>query len=201
MLEHLFGSKTRLKLLYLFYSYPERAFFVREISRQSGVQLNAVRREIANLAKIGIVKQVSADQAKTEEIGTERSKYFQLESNFVLWSELKSLLFRAHLLEEQDLIARIKKRAGEVKFLLLTGIFTGEKDIGTDLLLVGKIKPVSIMRLIKEFEKTLGRSIRYTVMDGKEFSERREIGDKFLYSLLEAKHLIAIDEYGLTKTY
>lgn len=201
MLEHLFGSKTRLKLLYLFFSYPERAFFVREISRQSGVQLNAVRREIANLGKIGIVRQVSSAEAKTEEIGTERSKYFQLEPDFVLLAELKSLLFRAHLLEEQDLIEKIKKRAGEIKFLLLTGIFTGEKNAGTDLLLVGKVKPVTMMRLIKEFEKTLGRPIRYTMMDGKEFGERREIGDKFLYGLLETKHLVAIDEYGLTKSY
>src|SRR5688572_7234743 len=55
MVEQLFGSKTRVKLLQLFYSNPNRAFYVREITRKIDEQINSVRRELANLLSIGII--------------------------------------------------------------------------------------------------------------------------------------------------
>src|ERR1700760_3352624 len=55
MIEQLFGSKTRVKLLHLFYSNPSRAFYVREITRKVDEQINSVRRELANLLNIGII--------------------------------------------------------------------------------------------------------------------------------------------------
>lgn len=57
--EHLFGSKTRVKLLSLFYNNPERPFYVREITRKVNEQINSVRRELQNLLNIGIVKSVN----------------------------------------------------------------------------------------------------------------------------------------------
>src|SRR5690349_3129761 len=55
MIEQLFGSKTRVKLLQLFYSNPNRSFYVREITRKIDEQINSVRRELANLLSIGII--------------------------------------------------------------------------------------------------------------------------------------------------
>src|SRR6185437_14467671 len=55
MIEQLFGSKTRVKLLQLFYSNPNRSFFVREITRKIDEQINSVRRELSNLQNIGII--------------------------------------------------------------------------------------------------------------------------------------------------
>src|SRR5579862_4003601 len=55
MIDQLFGSKTRVKLLQLFYSNPNRAFYVREITRKIDEQINSVRRELANLLSIGII--------------------------------------------------------------------------------------------------------------------------------------------------
>ena len=80
--------------------------------------------------------------------------------------------------------------------MLLTGFFT-QADVGTDMLLVGEIKPVPLAKAIRDFEKFLNRPIRYTVMDEKEFLERREIGDKFLYSIFESKHVLSNDEIGI----
>src|SRR5882724_3812273 len=55
MVEQLFGSKTRVKLLQLFYSNPNRAFYVREITRKIDEQINSVRRELSNLLSVGII--------------------------------------------------------------------------------------------------------------------------------------------------
>src|SRR6476646_6024673 len=55
MVEQLFGSKTRVKLLSLFFNNPGRPFYVREITRKIDEQINSVRRELANLLSVGLV--------------------------------------------------------------------------------------------------------------------------------------------------
>src|SRR3989337_1444166 len=55
MFEQLFGSKTRVKLLKLFFTNLNRSFYVREITRKIDEQINSVRRELSNLLSIGII--------------------------------------------------------------------------------------------------------------------------------------------------
>ena len=70
----------------------------------------------------------------------------------------------------------------------MTGKFTGVEDAATDILLVGKLKPRSVSSLVNKYEKELGFEIRYTLMSEKEFRERRNVMDKFLYSVFETGH-------------
>lgn len=198
MLEHFFGSKTRLLLLKIFFRSPDQAFYARELSRLTGMQLNAVRREIANLAGIGLIAKAHFDEvALHAAVGTGRSKYYRLDPGSLLYPELKALLLKAEIGEERQLVEMLKNKAGRVKLLLLTGIFLQEKEVDTDILIVGKIKPLTVAKLIKAYENELGKVVRYTIFDEKEFRDRREIGDKFLYGLFEAKHLSVVDEYHL----
>ena len=55
-LEKLFGSKTRAKLLGLFFENPDKSYYVREITRVIEEQINSVRRELTNLNALGLVK-------------------------------------------------------------------------------------------------------------------------------------------------
>lgn len=196
MLEQLFGSKTRVKLLFIFFQFPERSFFVREIARLANVQLNAIRRELANLEDLGLIIPVSINDAadSAETVGTGRSKYYKLNGASLLFFELKSLLLKAQMLQEQELVEVLKQKAGKLKLLILTGNFTGAQDVETDVLMVGEARPMVVAKIISEFEKNLGKSVRYTILSEKEFAERREIGDKFLYSIFESKHMTIIDE-------
>ena len=59
--EKLFGSKTRAKLLNLFFENPGKSFYVREITRVIDEQINSVRRELSNLEGIGVVKNETYD--------------------------------------------------------------------------------------------------------------------------------------------
>lgn len=193
MLEHLFGSTTRVKLLQLFFSSPQRSFFMRELARLTEVQLNAVRRELANLEKLQIIIPAKAGESAVEEVGTERSKYYKLNLKFFLFEELKALLVKAKVLEEQSFIDDILKRGGNIKLFLLSGSFVGDDDAPTDMLIVGDVKNSVLSRQIRDLEKFLGRQLRYTIMEEKEFLDRREIGDKFLYSIFEAKNTVIAD--------
>jgi hypothetical protein len=61
MIDALFGSKTRVKLLHLFLNNPDKSFYVREITRLIDEQINSVRRELSNMLSVGIIVSDSAD--------------------------------------------------------------------------------------------------------------------------------------------
>ena len=81
MFEQLVGSKTRVKLLSLFYNNPERPFYVREITRKIDEQINSVRRELQNLLNIGIVHSVSQSNRL----------YYKVNPKYKFHNELQSI--------------------------------------------------------------------------------------------------------------
>ena len=60
-IEKLFGSKTRAKLLNLFFENTNKSYYVREITRVIEEQINSVRRELLNLESIGVIKNETFD--------------------------------------------------------------------------------------------------------------------------------------------
>lgn len=196
MLEHLFGSKTRVKLLQLLLNNTDKYFYVREMARLIDIQLNAVRREIENLEKVGLIKSVIPEK-KEFEVTPHQCKYYQIDTVSLLYPEFRDLFSKAQIIEEREFINELNKKGGKIKFMLLTGCFTGDLKAESDMLLVGDLKGLIITKIVKKFETSVNREIRYTLMSEAEFTDRREVGDRFLYSLLEAKNLIAVDEYRL----
>lgn len=186
MLEHLFGSRTRAKLLRLLLTNPGQSFFVREVCRKLGEHMNSVRRELINLAKLDIVKEVKAD----------RKKYYQANTDFVLYPELQSLLSKAHIMLQRDLLENIRK-AGTVKLLVLTGFFTGMPDTLTDMLIVGKVNRRKFRRMLGVFQTHFDQPIRYTIMTSHEFEYRNDLTDRFLYHILENKKIVIVDRFNL----
>ncbi|HUY53510.1 MAG TPA: transcriptional regulator, partial [Candidatus Dormibacteraeota bacterium] len=80
MVEQLFGSKTRVKLLQLFYGNVNRAFYVREITRKIDEQINSVRRELANLLSIGIITSNTSNNKLYYEVDQKYQYYNPLSS-------------------------------------------------------------------------------------------------------------------------
>lgn len=199
MLEHFFGSKTRLKLLRLFFRSPEQSFFVRELSRITNIQLNAVRREIANLERLTIVQQVPAHEVVSRELEVSgRSKFYRLHRESVLYPELNALLLKGEALEEQAFVRDITERGGDIQLFILTGLFTGDSEAPTDMLIVGVVKPVALSKIIRAYEAERGQTLRYTLLSPTEFKDRREIGDKFLYGVFETKHIKVVNKYHIS---
>ncbi|TSC77098.1 MAG: hypothetical protein G01um101431_281 [Parcubacteria group bacterium Gr01-1014_31] len=203
MLEHLFGSTTRVKLLQRFLNNPEQPYYLRELARAIHVQLNSVRREVANLESIGIISPMlspsvlpgskeAAKPARKVRVRKQLKKFYLANSSFLLYPELKALLVKAQLLVEQKLIERIKNIAS-VQLLVLTGMFVGLEGFSTDLLLVGTVNRKRLARLMGQFERELDHPINYTVMTVAEFRYRHNITDKFLYTILENKKIVVID--------
>ncbi|MBT3539454.1 hypothetical protein HOF40_01415 [Candidatus Parcubacteria bacterium] len=202
MLEQLFGSKTRLKILRVFFREPGQSFFVRELSRQVGVQINAVRRELDLLLRLDIIQEKEEKEKKAEDTDSGKAgaglrKYYQLNSESIIYSELQALLLKDNIIGQKEFIKELEQKSGDVKLLVLTGEFTGTTKAPTDILIVGKIKPRSLSKIIEQYEKELGFDIRYTVMSDDEFADRRYVMDKFVYGVFEADHLKVVNKLGV----
>ena len=192
MLEHLFGSKTRLRLLKTFFRDPLKAYYVRELTRMLDVQINAIRRELELLVRAGLIAEKKGNAAA--EGSAQLRKYYGLNTESILYPELQALLIKAQTMGEEKFVNELKEKAGDIRLLLLTGRFTGDKRALSDVLLVGAIKELILERLMKEYEEEFGTTVNYTIMTEKEFLDRRQVMDKFLYSLFEAKHVLAVDK-------
>ena len=197
MLEHLFGSKTRLKLLKTFFRRSDSAFFVRELTRLLDAQINAIRRELDLLIKSGLVKEVKMPDNKKMEGNSRLRKYYALDKESILYPEMQALLIKAQVLGEQKFTREIIEKAGDIKLFVLAGQFTGDKNTPSDILLVGKIKEITAMKIIKNYEKEFGFEIRYTLMTESEFSDRRHVMDKFLFSMFEAGHIKVVNKFDV----
>lgn len=194
MLEHLFGSKTRVKLLRILYHSPERLWFVRELTRALEVQINAVRRELETLLTIGLVKTMEKKESSPDSAaGAALRKYYGLDVNCVLYQELQALLIKEQIMSEQEFVANLQIKAGDIKLLLLSGRFTHDDRSPSDLLIVGNIKERAVENLVNKYEKDFGFPIRYTVMPEGEFHDRRYVMDKFIFSVFEANHVKVIN--------
>ena len=194
MLEQLFGSKTRTKLLIFFLINNNKSYYIRELTRILDSQINSIRREIENLENFGILSETKKDHAQKDKKMRQQRKYFRVNTNFILYNELKSLILKSQLMSRENLIKKIIKN-GNISYLALTGFFVGSDDSPTDILIVGNINKKIAGKIISKLEKELNRNINYTIISKTEFFYRKDITDKFLYNILEGKKIVVVDKF------
>lgn len=200
MLEQLFGSKTRVKLLRALYRDPDKAFFVRELTRVLDAQINAVRREIEQLASVGLLLESEEKQSAEEQIkaGSSLRKYYKLNKDCLIYNELLALLLKEQLAGEEEFVRDLQAgKVGDIDFLLMTGRFTHDETAPSDVFIVGTVKEKALAKLVADYEHSFNFPIRYTVMDKQEFFDRRYVMDKFVFSMFEAKHVKVINKFDL----
>ncbi|HSW99253.1 MAG TPA: transcriptional regulator [Candidatus Saccharimonadales bacterium] len=209
MIEQLFGSKTRVKLLQLFYSNPNRSFYVREITRKIDEQINSVRRELANLLSIGIIASDTTNNRLYYEVNQSYEYYEPLRLIFGQGGSApaepaaeagesaaptkKSVAVGGTTNAERDKI----KALGNVEVALYTGQFTRDESSGIDALIVGDVNQHALQKFMAELESQEGKEIRYTVMPAQEFNYRMQIKDRFISTVLTAKKQVLIDKNGI----
>jgi predicted transcriptional regulator len=85
MLEALFTSRVRVKLLTLFMTNITERFYGRDLAQRLGEHFNAVWQELRNLEEVGLVK--AEEEA--------RRKYYTVNTAFPLYPELRALVLKA----------------------------------------------------------------------------------------------------------
>ena len=183
MLEALIPSKARVKLLTLFLLNPESEFYIREIVRMTGENINGVRRELANLESFGLL------------VGRRRGnqQYFTVNRDFFLYTDLQQLVLKT------EGVARVIREnlssLQNIECMFVYGSFAkgtagGRSDI--DLFIVGDVNEEVLIPLVHTGERAINREINYTLMRGSEFAQRRETGDPFVKNVMGERKIMII---------
>ncbi|MBQ9019959.1 transcriptional regulator [Candidatus Saccharibacteria bacterium] len=185
--EKLFGSKTRTKLLALFFENTEKSYYVREITRVIGEQINSVRRELLNLDSIGIIKNETYDNKVYYSANTKHPFCRPLMEMFTT---------KVDVVKDKDIrrgtwseYTKAIKRY--LKVLIVTNRQPAED--GIDLLIVGNDKTKKLTHWAEMIEKKKGRPLNYVIMSTDDFLYRQSVKDRFIADIMEMEISDIID--------
>lgn len=186
MLEELFVSKVRVKILKLFLSsVQESLYHVREIVRRVDEEINAVRRELARMEKYGMV--ISEWRANR--------RLYRFRRDYLFYKELLSLVAKTAGLGGN--LIKEKGKLGKVKFVFLSTKFvkgspTSSDDV--DLLVVGSIVLPELQAIISDEQAKRESEINYSFMDEAEFKFRVRRRDPFILRVLVQPKIMLIGD-------
>lgn len=178
-------SKVRVKLLTIFLTHPTEMYYIRELTRTVGEEINAVRRELLHLQSHGILK--------SENRGNRL--YYTVNKQYGFYKELLCMVSKVTGLGAA--IIKSAPKLGHVKYAFLSGRFARvmpRASGGVDLVLVGDLVMPQLTDLIKEQEAKLSREINYTVMTIEELSYRKTHSDPFIARILSASRVMLIGD-------
>ncbi len=200
MIEQLFGSKTRVKLLQLFYSNPNRSFYVREITRKIDEQINSVRRELANLLNVGIITSDTSNNKVYYEVNQKYDFYPPLQEIFgggTPKARRATKVAGKAVADPQPNESADLKALGNVEIAALMGQFTRDESSGIDVLIVGNVNQNALTKYVTDLEQQEGKDLRYTVFSLEDFTYRSQIKDRFMSNVLRSKKQVLLDKPGL----
>jgi hypothetical protein len=194
LIDALFGSKTRVKLLHLFLNNPGKAFYVREITRLIDEQINSVRRELANMLSVGIITSNTADNKLYYEINQRYEHYVPLRAIFAD-DHVEPVTSSQVATTWQDIITALPG----VRLILAAGVLVRGSTSSVDILLVGETPSAKVKQAMKEVEREEGRELNYSVLNYDDFYYRLSVRDKFITEILNGKHSVLLDADNILK--
>jgi len=195
MIDKLFGSKTRVKLMHLFLNHPGQSFYVREITRLIDEQINSVRRELSNMLEVGVITSDTADNKLYYEVNQRYEFYSALRAIFAgetINVGKPTLTTDENAVNQQYLSAIAGISA--LRLAIIAGVLVRGSTSTVDVLLVGQLPAAKVKATMSIIEKQEGREINYTVMSYDDFYYRLSVRDKFIIEILNSKHAVAIDK-------
>lgn len=191
MIDALFGSKTRVKLLHLFLSNPGKSFYVREITRLIDEQINSVRRELANMLDVGIIVSDSA----------ENKLYYSVNQQYEFFGPFKQIFAsdegvkkssRSSKKESLPWQSDLQKLPG-LRLAVAAGVLVRGSASQVDLLIVGNVPSNRLSTLIKKIEKIEGRELNYSTMSYDDFYYRLSVRDRFITEIIGGTCSVLVD--------
>ena len=176
-------SRVRVKVMQLFFSHTDEMYYVREITRATKEEINAVRRELSRMMEAGVLK--------NEERGNR--VYYYLNKKYTFYPELVRMVAKSTGIGQK--LRKLKKKLGELNYVMFSGEFVNGKAARhgqVDVLVIGEVVLAELAQLVKEQQEKLGREINYTVLPLAEFEFRKTRRDPFIMDVLYGTHVMVI---------
>lgn len=185
MLADFIVSRVRVKILQLFFLSPGKIFHVRDIVRRTDEEINAVRRELAHLEKVGLMnKERRANRL-----------FYALRRDYSLYFDLLELIVKTSGLGGN--ILKNKVKLGRIKFAMISGKFARglpRNGNDVDLLVVGKVVIPELSQIVRQEETRRESELNYTVMTEEEFDFRKKRRDPFVLDVLKGSRIMIIGD-------
>ncbi|MFZ1075354.1 MAG: hypothetical protein WAN50_03195 [Minisyncoccia bacterium] len=186
-LAKLFGSTARLKTIRLFIFNQDSAFTLFEVAERTKIAKETVRHELAELSSAGLLRKR----------GTQTPTRYQINPKFEHLEALDTFVRETTSVRPQDIMKALK-RAGVLRLVALTGLFTGVLETQVDLLIVGDhLEERVLATAVRSLEAELGREIRYASFATGDFQYRRGAYDRLLRDVFDYPHRTLIDKIGI----
>jgi len=185
MLEELFVSRVRVKILQLFLAAPDSLFHVREIVRKVSEEINAVRRELARMEKFGMV----ASEWRANR------RLYRFRKDYLFFRELLGLVAKTTGLGGS--IIKNKAKLGKIKYAFISTRFLKGKPTqvqDVDLLVVGQVVLPELQALISDEQAKRDLEINYSPMPEEEFQFRVRRRDPFILRVLTQPKVMFIGD-------
>lgn len=178
LFDTLFGSKARSRLIRFFLLNPGAEFSASEVSEKTFVGRPEVSRELGRLTKMRLLFERSRKGRKC----------FIVNEDFPFYTELKSLVSKLNV-HAQSQVFRKLKVVGEVKLILISGLFLNYPKSKVDMILVvNNINRTKLKHAVAHLEAEVGKEIRFVLMNNEELHYRLNMLDRFFIEFLEAPY-------------
>lgn len=179
----IFNSPARVKIMRLFLLNPKAVLVPSAVASRSSVTPAIVRRELALLGRAGFIV-----RRKERQGGKKPVEGWSMNTDFEYIDAMDNLLFGTEFIDLPELGKRFK-RAGKIKLLLLSGIFTHSANARLDLLVVGdNLKRPVLDRIIRSLEAEIGKELAYATFETAEFVYRASMYDKLIRDVIDFPH-------------
>lgn len=177
-LEVIFGSKTRARLLRFFLLNPERESSVAELTERNMLKDAEVKREVSNFKKIKFIIEKTKKQ----------KKYYQLNTNFSFYPELRSLVIKSNIYPQCESLGKIKN-IGQVSLAVVSGVFLNYPKSKADMVIVANnVSRGKLKNFMNDLEAEIGKEINYVLMTNEELKYRLNMTDRFILEFLRGPH-------------
>lgn len=198
LLERLFESKPKVRVMRLFLRNPGKGFSFEEILELSGLTKREAEKELAKMKKIDLVRtrkgQVivsivkNSREGKNLKMTTKNVLLYEVHTGFEFFRELRDLILRQVPESRHKLIEKIKK-LGRVRLAIASGAFINNDNSRVDLLIVGEsVNRRRLESILQQWQANAGRELSYCLMTTEEFKYRIDMFDRFTRDILEGSH-------------
>ena len=178
ILEALFGSRAKTRLIRFFILNPEGEFSFFEILQKNMLSSSQARKEINALRKIKLIL----------EKNKKKERFFFLNKEFPFYPELKNLISKSNIYPQCRNLGKIKS-IGDVKLALVSGIFLNHSKSKADMILViNNPSRAKLKNVMGGLEAEVGREISFMLMNSDEFKYRLDMLDRFIMDFLEGPY-------------
>ena len=203
ILEKIFGSAARVKIMRLFLFNPEETFSFDQAVSRTKITSPIAHHELSMMEKIGLIKRRSffrdIPQKKTKKKRTTRRRIlgWTVNPDFTYLSSLQDLLIHISPLQNESILKKLS-HVGKLKLVIISGVFMNNWDSRIDLLVVGdNLHKGALEKVVKVIESEIGREIRYSFFETPDFLYRLGIYDKLIRDVLDYQHEKILDKINL----